>query len=182
MPMRPVLFTLMLPVLMTGCSTLTEKSPAPPRVQTVRHFDFYRYMGKWFVIAAVPNSVEKGKVATSDTYRELGDGTIQVIYTYREGTLNAPEKKREGSAEVVDHQSRATWKVQFCWPQSAEYRIIHLDPNYGWAVVTDGSGELLWILARERHLPEREYQKILRLLKKDGFDVTKLEKVPQPAD
>jgi apolipoprotein D and lipocalin family protein len=160
---------------------MTEKSPLPLPVPTVRHVEMHRYMGKWFVIAAVPNSLEKGKVATSDTYRELGDGTIEVVYTFRKGSLDAPEKTWEGTARVVDTGSKATWKVRFFWLLTAEYRIIHLEPGYRWSVVTDGSGKLLWVLARERQLPEREYREILRRVQKDGFDITKLRKVPQPA-
>lgn len=181
--MRPVLLPLLLPVLMTGCSTMTEKSPAPPPVpvRTVRHVEMHRYMGKWFVIAAVPYSLEKGNVATSDTYRELGDGTIEIVYTFRKGSLDAPEKTWEGTAKVVDAGSHATWKLRFFWLLTAEYRIIHLHPDYRWSVVTNGSGNLLWILARERHLPEHEYRDILKRIHKDGFDITKLQKVPQPA-
>ena len=39
---------------------------------------------------------------------------------------------------------------------------------------------LLWVLARERQLPESTYTSILRQLDEKGIDPTPLKLVPQP--
>lgn len=153
-------------------------SPPPP---TVRHVDLDRYMGEWFVIANIPYFLEKGKVASSDTYRMRPDGRMDNIYTFRKKSFDAPEKQWKGVAWVVDRETNATWKVRLFWPLTSTYLVIHLDPDYRWSVVGNPSGKLLWILARKRSLPEHEYRDILELLQKDGYDAGRIVKVPQPA-
>lgn len=178
--MRTTLFTLLLPAIMTGCSTMTRKPSASFTPPTVRKVDLDRYMGEWFVIAAVPYSLEKGKVATSDIYRKRADGKMDNIFAFREGSFEAPQKTWEGTAWVIDHETNATWKVRLFWPLTATYRILHLDPDYRWSVVSNGNGKLVWILSKDRQMPKHQYLDILEMLERDGFEASRLQKVPQP--
>lgn len=178
--LRPTLPLLLITALLSACSSPSASShKAPP---TVKQVDLNRYMGEWYVIANIPYSLEKGKVASSDTYQMRADGKMDNIYTFREKTFDAPEKQWKGVAWVVDKETNATWKVRLFWPLTSTYLVLHLDPDYRWSVVGTPNGKLLWILAKSRSLPEHEYQDILELLKKDGYDIGKIEKVPQPAD
>jgi len=162
-------------LLLAGC--ISSRKPLPAAVASV---DLDRYMGRWFVISHVPYFLEKGKVASYDTYARRPDGRLTNNFTFREKNLEGPEKTWEGTARVIDPVSNATWKVSFVWPVSVTYKIFSLDPNYRWAVVGTKDGGLLWVLSRERRLPPETYAAILADLKARGFPAEELVLVPQP--
>jgi apolipoprotein D and lipocalin family protein len=161
---------------LTGCAT----TQAPLR--TVPHVDLNRYSGNWYVIANIPYLLEKGKVASYDTYSQRPDGRLNNIFTFRKGSLDAPERSWHGVAWVVNHESNAEWKVRFVWPFSATYLVLELDPEYQWAVVGTPKHKLLWVLARQRHLDAPTYAQILQRIAAQGYDTNRLALVPQPAN
>ena len=150
-------------LLLAGC--ISNRTPPPA---TVARVDLDRYMGRWFVISHIPYFLERGKVASYDTYARQPDGRLTNNFTFREKTLEGPEKTWEGTARIIDPVSNATWKVSFVWPVSVTYKIFALDPNYS------------WVLSRERRLPPETYAAILADLRARGLPADKLELVPQP--
>ena len=168
---------LLLSLLAAGCSVVASSSPRP---KTVSYVDLKRYMGRWYVIANVPYFLEKGKVASFDTYALRPDGQIENNFTFRKGSFDATEKTWHGTAKVVNTETNAEWTVQFIWPLRTTYLVFDLDPEYQWAVVGTPDRKLLWILARTRQLPDATHTAILQQLRQSGFDVSKLSPVPQP--
>lgn len=173
----PGLLALTAPLAFTGCSTVSGPKPLPA---TVARVDLDRYMGRWFVISHVPYFLEKGKVASSDYYERRPDGRLVNNFTFREKTVDGPEKTWEGIAWVTDATTNATWKVRFVWPFSVTYKIFSLDPDYRWAVVGTKDAKLLWVLARDRALPPDTYAAILAELRAKAIDPSGLVYVPQP--
>ena len=169
---------LVLPFLFIGCAS----GPKSPPLRTVEHVDMDRYLGRWYVIANIPYFLEKGKVATYDTYARKPDGTLVNNFTFRKGGFDAPETTWHGSARVVNNLTNAEWKVRFLWPFTSTYLVLELDPDYRWAVVgTPGRG-LLWVLSRDRQLPAVTYTAILDRIRAQGYDPAQITKVPQPAE
>ncbi len=160
-----------------GCSTM----PKQPPLRTVPHVDLNRYMGNWYVIANIPYLLEKGKVATYDTYSPRMDGRMNNVFTFRKGGFDAPEQSWKGVAWVVNKETNAEWKVQFAWPFRASYLVLELDPEYKWAVVGTPNRKLIWVLSRERALSDPTYAEILKRIQAQGIDPAKIAKVPQPA-
>ena len=169
---------LFLPLLLVGCAS----GPKAPPLRTVERVDMDRYLGRWYVIANIPYFLEKGKVASYDTYARKPDGTLVNNFTFRKGGPDAPETTWHGSAWVVNTRTNAEWKVRFIWPFTSTYLVLELDPDYRWAVVgTPGRG-LLWILARDRQMSAATYAAILERIRAQGYDPAQLAKVPQPAE
>jgi apolipoprotein D and lipocalin family protein len=162
-----------LALALTGCSTM-------PKPATVARVDLDRYMGRWYVISHVPYFLEKGKVASSDYYAHRPDGRLVNNFTFREKTVDGPEKTWEGVAWVTDTTTNATWKVRFVWPLTFTYKIYALDPDYRWAAVGTDDAKLLWILARERRLSPADLERALAELQAKNIDVSGLVPVPQP--
>jgi apolipoprotein D and lipocalin family protein len=175
--MSRFLLTLFALLALTGCTTMNKQPP----LRTVDYVDMDRYLGRWYVIANIPYFLEKGKVASYDTYAKRSDGKLVNDFTFRKGGLDAPEQTWHGVAWVVNTTTNAEWKVRFVWPLTATYLVLELDPDYRWAVVgTPGRG-LLWILARDRQLSDATYAAILERIRAQGYDPAKIAKVPQPA-
>lgn len=171
---RPL--SLLCALLLTACST-----PQPP-LKTVARVELDWYMGDWYVFANIPYSLEKGKVGTLDRYAMRPDGRMDNIFRFRKGSLDAPMEEWKGVAWVHDKKTNAEWRVQFIWPLRSPYLIIDLDKDYQWSVIGYPSRKLAWVLSRKTTLDEATYQGILTRMRAQGYDTTKLEKVPQRAD
>ncbi len=154
-------------------------SCAHPPLKTVPKVDLPRFMGDWYVFANIPYSLEKGKVGTLDRYALRPDGRIQNSFLFRRGSLGAPLEEWKGVAWVHNKETNAEWRVQFVWPFRAPLLVIDLDDDYQWAVIGYPSRKLAWVLSRKPPLNEKTYSGILQRMSHQGYDTTRLAKVPQ---
>ena len=120
----------LLATLLAGCA----HAPSGPPLRTVDRVDLQRYLGKWYEIATIPMSFQKGCVGVTAVYTLRPDGDVDVVNTCRKETLDGPERSAQGKAWSVD-PSNAKLEVQFFWPFHGSYWVIDLDPDYRWAVV-----------------------------------------------
>jgi apolipoprotein D and lipocalin family protein len=171
--MRPIALAV---ALLAGCA----HAPAGPPLRTVDRVDLARYSGKWFEIATIPMSFQKGCTGVTANYTIRPDGDVDVVNTCRKETLDGPERQATAKAWSVD-PSNAKLVVRFFWPFTGDYWIIDLDPDYRWAVVGHPSREYLWILSRTPQMDAATYDGILARLRAQSYDTTKLVKTPQPA-
>ena len=148
-------------------------------LETVKHVDVKRYMGMWYEIARFPHRFEKGLVGVTATYTLLQNGRVRVLNRGYKGDLDGKPKTAKGKAKVVDPKTNAKLKVSFFWPFSGDYWILELGKDYEYAVVGDESREYLWILSRRPRMDEAVYNELVSSVKDKGFDVSRLEKVPQ---
>lgn len=162
---------------LTSCSIMAKKSD----LKTVAHVDLPRYMGKWRVIAIIPYFAEKNCVDSIEGYELRPDGLIANTFEFRKKSFDAPQKKLEFLAEVVNKETNAEWRVRFLPFLKVAYLIIDLDPNYQWVVIGHPSRKYGWIMAREKSLPDDVYKGILERLTAQGYDASKFAKVPQMA-
>lgn len=147
-------------------------------LDTVASVDLRRYAGKWFEIARYPNRFQKLCAGeTMSTYTLRDDGKINVVNFCR--TEDGRAEIAKGTARVVDARTNAKLKVTFFWPFAGDYWIIGLDHDYRWAVVGEPDRKYLWILSRTPQLSEKDYNQAIRIVRKNGYDDTKLIMTPQ---
>lgn len=158
-------------------SSATRMPKTPLR--TVPNVDLPRFMGDWRVIANIPYFAERDAVDSVESYALRPDGKIDNWFVFRRGSWDAPPKRFEFSAEVVDKRTNAEWRVKFLPFLKVAYLVIDLDPEYQWTVIGHPSRRYGWIMARERTLPDEVYEGILRRLADQGYDPSKFVKVPQ---
>lgn len=163
-----------------ACATRPATMPSKPPLKTVAHVDLPRYMGDWRVIAIIPYWAEKDCVDSIETYWLRPDGKIGNSFQFRKKSFAAPQKKLSFTAEVVNKQTNAEWRVRFLPFIKVPYFVLDLDPDYQWTVVGHPSRKYGWIMARETKLPEKTYQAILSRLSGQGYDPARFVKVPQP--
>ena len=150
--------------VLAGC-----RADGPP-LATVSEVDLERYLGTWFEIARYDAPFQEGCTATTATYSLRDDGLIRVDNRCRVDRPDGPLREAEGKARIVDEATRAKLEVTFFWPFWADYWVIGLDPDYGWAVVGEPGRKYLWILSRTPTLPEATLDEILRLVADRGYD------------
>jgi apolipoprotein D and lipocalin family protein len=160
--------------ILAGCGT-----PPKAPLHTVAKVDLERFMGDWYVIANIPTFIEKGAHNAVESYRLQADGTIATTFTFREGDFNGPLKRYQPTGFVFDRSSNAVWGMQFVWPIKSDFRIAYLDDDYTRTVIGREARDYVWIMARTPQIPDADYQKIVEFLVTQGYDVTRLQKVPQ---
>ncbi len=159
-------------LLLSGASPAAATPKAP--VQVVESLDLARYAGKWYEIARLPNRFQRACAGdTTATYTLRPDGRIDVLNQCREadGKLRSARAvaKRAGGNEPT-----SKLKVTFFWPFQANYWVIALDPDYRWAVVGEPGRKYLWILSRTPQMDETEYERVLSLIEKQGYQTKNL--------
>jgi len=107
------------------------------------------------------------------------DGSIATTFTFRKGGFDGPEEVMRPRGFVRDDGSNAVWGMQFVWPIKAEYLIAYVDPAYTQTIIARSALDYVWIMARTPTLPAADYQALERRVHELGYDVSKLQKVPQ---
>lgn len=153
-------------------SLLPMMSSASDDPRVVGSVDFSRYTGLWYEIAHAPNFFQRGCVRSTAEYAAVSPGVISVKNVcYKE---NGSTSDIEGTATVTDPAVPAKLKVRFNFFARGDYWITHLDPDYGWAVVSGPGKKSIFILARKAPMAEPLLSEILAQLRADGFDVDSL--------
>jgi apolipoprotein D and lipocalin family protein len=164
-------------VVLAGCAAAQR-----PPIQTVPYVDLQRFMGDWYVIANIPTFVEKDAHNAVESYRLDADGTIATTFTFRAGSFDGKRKRHEPRGFVLDTQTNAVWGMQFIWPFKGDFRIVYLNSDYTQTVVGREQRDYVWIMARQPAIPESDYQRIVALLAREGYDTAQIRKVPQRWD
>jgi len=164
-------------LLLAGCQSVQT----PPLAQ-VERVDLDRFMGDWYVIASIPTFLEEGAHNAVESYRLAPDGTIETTFTFRDGGFDGETKRYTPRGYVVDRASNAVWGMQFVWPIKADYRISYLADDYSQTVIARSRRDYVWIMARTPRIPDADYAKLEAFVAAQGYDVSKLRKVPQRWD
>ena len=151
----------------------------PENVKPVDHFNLERYLGKWYEIARLDHSFERGLIRVTADYRLRDDGGVRVLnrgYSAKEDKW----KEAEGKAYFVDGTDRGYLKVSFFGPFYASYIVFELDrENYQYALVCGPDKSYLWILSRTREMHREVKDKLVAQAAAAGFDTNKLIFVDQ---
>ncbi len=159
--------------VLTGCAT------DMPELAAVEYVDLERFMGDWYVIANIPTFVEKGAHNAIENYSINDDGSIATRFTFRKDGFDGKEKEYNPKGFVTDTESNAVWGMRFVWPIKADYRIISLDEDYSVTVVGRNKRDFVWIMARDPQIPEQLYDELVEFIVLNGYDASKLRRVPQ---
>ena len=171
---RATLLPLILFVI-SGCQTMKP-------IHTVENVDLNRFMGDWYVIANIPTFIEKDAYNAIETYRLEDDGTVATTFRFNKGSLDGPIKEYHPRGFIRDKESNAVWGMRFIWPFKAEYRIIFLSEDYSKTVIGRSKRDYVWIMARKPAISDEAYAAIVDFLQEQGYDISKLQKVPQSID
>ncbi|SUW65658.1 Outer membrane lipoprotein blc precursor [Buttiauxella agrestis] len=172
----PIISALAVAFLVVSCSSPTP----PPGTTVVNHFEAKRYLGKWYEIARMDHSFERGLEQVTATYSTMDDGGIQVINR----GFNPDRQMWQqsiGKAYFTGDPNRAALKVSFFGPFYGGYNVIAIDKDYRHALVCGPDKDYLWILSRTPTISNEVKQQMLNIATQQGFSVDKLMWIKQPA-
>lgn len=166
---------------LVGCAPSTTERLGLGPLQTVPRVELGQYLGTWYEIARFAQYFQEGCTGSTAHYALRDDGEIDVVNRCFLESLDGEEKVAEGRARVVEPSTNAKLEVSFFRPFWGDYWIIDLAPDYSYAVVGHPSRDYLWILSRTPTMAADVYQGILERLKKQGYELERLERTLQPA-
>lgn len=172
---RPVLVLLAL-ALLAGCGGTPERADAP-----ASSVDLQRFMGTWYVIARIPNMLERGHMASRDEYSLREDGKVNVHYVYSTGPEEA-YKVVDAIASVEPNTGNREWKMRFFRVVPTRQRILEVAPDGSWALIDSPGRDLAWIFSRTRDMDDAKYLALRKRLKAHDIDTDKVWRVPQTAE
>lgn len=154
--------------MLTGCLGM------PNLVKPVTDFELERYLGKWYEIARLDHSFERGLNQVTAEYSLRENGGVSVVnrgFSASEGKW----KEAEGKAFFVNSDSEGYLKVSFFGPFYGSYVVFELDyQGYQYAFVSGPNTEYLWLLARTPSVAPEVIDKFIEMSKARGFDTDSL--------
>ncbi len=145
----------------------------PKGARAVSPFNKDRYLGKWYEIARMDFKFEKNLEQVTAEYSLKSNGLIRVDnrgFDYKKQVW----KESIGKAKFVKDPQIARLKVSFFGPFYAGYNVIAIDPDYKYALVVGNNLKYMWILSREKTMPERIKTDYLKQAENLGYKTDKL--------
>jgi apolipoprotein D and lipocalin family protein len=153
-------------------------------VTSVAKVNLPQYAGTWYEIARFPMFFQRNCARdVTATYSLNPDATVKV--DNRCVKSNGEQIGSVGQARAVD-ASNSQLKVTFLpsWLRwlpvgEGDYWILKLDLQYQTVLVGSPSRKYLWILSRQPQLDEQTYLSYVDAARKQGFDITQLQRTVQ---
>jgi len=169
-----VVWALAAPALAAPPAAASAAAAAVPRIELTQ------MMGRWYEVARIPNSLQRGCQAGASDWTRAGDG-FTVVQSCHKGTPEGPLAEWKAKARVADPVTNTKFKMSFFGGLvSQEYRVLDHHPEQGWLILATGDGKYLWLMSQKPTLPAAARAQALARIKQLGFDTGRLE-FPQPA-
>ncbi|NVC95609.1 lipocalin [Vibrio natriegens] len=165
-------------LLLLSVAVLFGCTSKPEGVEPIQNFELKPYLGKWFEIARLDHSFERGLSNVTAEYELREDGGVTVInrgYSQQEQRW----KQAEGKAYFVDEPSTGHLKVSFFGPFYSSYIIFELGEDYDYAFISGYNRDYLWLLSRQPQVDSATLERFKQVARDKGFAVDELILVDQ---
>jgi apolipoprotein D and lipocalin family protein len=154
-------------------SILSSCRSIPKGAIAVKPFEGKKYIGKWYEIARLDFRFERDLNNTTANYSLNDNGTIKVVnrgYNYKTNEW----KEAVGKAKFVSSTDVGKLKVSFFGPFYSGYNVIAIDAEYKYALIAGKNLKYLWLLSREKTMPENVKQDYLKKAQDLGYNISAL--------
>ncbi len=159
--------------LLSGCLGMPES------VKPVSGFELNNYLGKWYEVARLDHSFERGLSQVTAEYGIRNDGGVSVLNRGYSEAKNEWEEA-EGKAYFVNSSTDGYLKVSFFGPFYGSYVVFELDrEHYSYAFVSGPNTDYLWLLSRTPSVEPDVMEKFIQMSTERGFDTNRLIYVKQ---
>ncbi len=151
-----------------------DRDAIPEGAKPLDDFKLEKYLGKWYDISHMHFDNE-GPESTNVVvqYSMRSDGMVKV---HNSAYLEDKQQwySRVGKAKFRGEPNVAALAVTFDDIKWSGYNVIAQDDDYKYALVYGRKLDFMWILSREKTMPQDIKQKYLDMATENGYDVTKL--------
>ena len=161
-----------------GVFALSACGSEPPHPQAISNFQLEKYLGTWYEIARFDHSFERGLSNVTANYSLRSDGKVKVVNRGFKDQSNTWSES-VGKAKFAGNPSTGSLKVSFFGPFYGAYNIVKLDENYQYSLVISSGFEYLWLLSRQKTMPDDVKEAYIQKARELGFDTSKLIWVKQ---
>ena len=162
-----------LTAIMLGFS-LSACVNVPSGIEPVQKFELERYLGKWYEVARLDHSFERGLQRVTAEYSMRDDGGVRVI-NRGWSTEDGQWEQAEGKAYFVEGPDQGFLKVSFFGPFYGSYIVFELDhENYQYAFVAGPDTSYLWLLSRTPAVSEDLIRHFVDRAAALGFETDRL--------
>ena len=159
--------------LLSGCLGMPES------VKPVQGFELDRYLGKWYEVARLDHSFERGMDQVTAEYSLRDDGGVRVLnrgYSVEKNKWS----EAEGKAFFVGESDQGYLKVSFFGPFYGSYVVFDMDQeNYQYAFISGPDTSYLWFLSRTPTVDPKLLARFVEQARSLGFDTDQLIYVNQ---
>ncbi|CAH1558099.1 lipocalin family protein [Vibrio rotiferianus] len=165
-------------LLLLSLATLFGCTSKPDGVEPVNNFELQPYLGKWYEIARLDHSFERGLSNVTAEYELREDGGVTVINRgYSEEDKEWTQA--DGKAYFVDGENTGHLKVSFFGPFYSSYIVFELGEDYDYAFISGFNHDYLWLLSRTPTVDKAMIERFKKVAKEKGFALDELILVDQ---
>jgi apolipoprotein D and lipocalin family protein len=157
-----------------------QSATADAMPQPAPHIELSKIVGRWYEVARLPNSTQRGCQAGTSDWTRNGDG-FSVVQACHRGSPDGPLAEWKAKAHAIDPVSNAKFRMSFFGGLvSQEYWVLDQRSDEGWLILSTHDGRYLWLMSQKPSLPAAIRSEALARIKQLGFDTGRLE-FPLPA-
>lgn len=163
-------------ILVSIALSCASKDKRP--LTTVEYVDVPRYAGRWYAVAALPQSYTEECIAQMADYKVIDKKRLSLVNTC---IKNKGQDDIKGEATIANTGTNAELDVRFdnfftkLFRVVGDYNIMKLDEDYQYVLVGSRNREGLWIMSRQPSMPEQIYRQYVKEAAEQGFNVNQLE-------
>ena len=163
-------------ICVAGCASIGTPDPLP----TVAQVNLDRYTGTWYEVARLPTPFQKDQERAIARYTPMGDSQVAIRNT---GIMpDGSTRTATGVGTPVEGSNNSKLRITFnefpasLMPAAEEgnYWILALDTEYRYAMVGTPDRDFLWLLSRDKTMPDQVKSRYVTQAQSLGFDTSKL--------
>ncbi|HEY4145971.1 lipocalin family protein [Pinirhizobacter sp.] len=166
-------------VMTLAMAAVPALSFAEEPIKPVLHVDLPRFMGRWYVVAAIPTRFEKNAYKAVQTYSLQGDNQVTTSLNFRNGAPDGPEKSVSAPATVQPGTGNAVWAVKLFWLMKAQYKVAYLADDYSQMIVARDARDYVWVMSRTPYPSQGDYDALIARVGAMGYSTAKIRRIPQ---
>ena len=155
--------------LLHGCQGAGAMDP----ITTVEKLNIERFMGDWYVLADIATPFDKDAYAPTEHYVLKSDGMVETTYRYQKGNATGDFKSRTMTARP-NSELPSIWGMRLIWPFEADYRIVHIHPDYETTIVARNKRDFVWLMARTPTIDQSAFDTLLEKVQSLGYAISDL--------
>jgi apolipoprotein D and lipocalin family protein len=155
--------------LLHGCQGTGAMDP----ITTVEKLDIERFMGDWYVLADIATPFDKDAYAPTEHYVLKSDGMVETTYRYQKENATGDFKSRTMTARP-NSELPSIWGMRLIWPFEADYRIVHIHPDYETTIVARNKRDFVWLMARTPTIDQSAFDTLLEKVQALGYTIADL--------